>query len=59
MGEVNQALKVSDVMRRWNCARKSVLDAIKSKRLRAFKIGNSHWRISIDEVRRYEEGKAP
>ena len=58
MGEVNQALKVSDVMRRWNCARKSVLDLIKAERLRAFKVGNSHWRISFDEVRRYEEGRA-
>jgi excisionase family DNA binding protein len=45
-------------MKRWNCSRKTVLDAIKAKRLHAFKVGNSHWRISLDEVSRYEKEKA-
>jgi excisionase family DNA binding protein len=58
IGNENHALKVSDLMARWKCSRKSVLDAIKAKRLHAFKVGNSHWRISLDEVARYEEGKA-
>jgi excisionase family DNA binding protein len=57
-GNDNQALKVSDVMARWKCSRKSVLDAIKAKRLHAFKVGNSHWRISLDEITRYEEVQA-
>ena len=58
MGEVNQAIKVSALMKRWSCSRKTVLDAIKAKRLHAFKVGNSHWRISLDEVTRYEKEKA-
>jgi len=54
----NQALKVSDLMRRWKCSRKSVLDAIKAERLQAFKVAAKHWRISLDEVIRYEKEKA-
>jgi excisionase family DNA binding protein len=54
MGEINQALKVSGLMKRWQCSRKSVLDAIKAGRLKAFKVGHAHWRISLDEVARYE-----
>lgn len=50
----NPALKVSELMSRWNCARKTVLDAIREGRLSAFKVGRAHWRISLDEVLRYE-----
>lgn len=54
---VGQALKVSDLMKRWKCSRKSLLDAINEGRLQAFKVKKSHWRISLDEVRRYEKGE--
>jgi excisionase family DNA binding protein len=50
----NPALKISELMSRWQCCRKTVLDAIKDGRLSAFKVGRAHWRISLDEVTRYE-----
>lgn len=50
----NPALKISELMTRWQCCRKTVLDAIKAGRLNAFKPAGNHWRIPLDEVLRFE-----
>jgi excisionase family DNA binding protein len=47
-------LTVSDVMRRWRCARATVLEAIHAGRLVAFRVGLRAYRVRLDEVERYE-----
>jgi excisionase family DNA binding protein len=49
-----QVLTVSDIERRWKCNRKTVYDAIKSGALGAFKPGDRVYRVTMDEVQRYE-----
>lgn len=51
-------LTVSDLMRRWKCDRKTILSAIGAGRLRAFKPGARSYRVTIEEVKRYESAKA-
>jgi hypothetical protein len=51
-------LTVRDLMARWKCSEKTVLDVIKSKELVAFRIGKRTWRMTIDEVVRYEKSRA-
>jgi hypothetical protein len=51
-------LTVNDLMARWRCTRKIILDAIKAKRLSAFKIGKRVYRVRLDEVERYELAQA-
>jgi len=47
-------MTVRDLMARWKCTRKSVLEAIRGKRLAAFRIGKRAFRVTLDEVKRYE-----
>ena len=51
-------LTVSELMARWKCTRKSVLDAIHAGRLKAFRIGERSYRVAMDEVKRYELAQA-
>src|SRR5262245_56004292 len=55
-----QVLTISELMRRWKCARKSVCEAIHRGDLRAFRIGkgrNAAYRVTLAEVERYENTK--
>lgn len=47
-------LTVNDLMVRWKCTRKVILAAIREKRLAAFKVGTRVFRVTLDEVARYE-----
>ena len=51
-------LTVTEVMERWKCSRRSVLDAIHSGRLQAFKVGERAYRVRMDELERYERERA-
>jgi excisionase family DNA binding protein len=48
-------LTISDLVRRWRCDRHTVLHAIHSGKLRAFKLGKRTYRVKMEEVIRYEE----
>lgn len=48
------AMTISDLMRRWKCSRRSILDAIHAGKLRAFRIGERSYRVAMSEVTRYE-----
>lgn len=52
------ALTVSDLMKRWKCSRKLILEAIHGGRLHAFRIGERSYRVSMAEVTRYELAQA-
>ncbi len=49
-------LTVTDLMSRWKCTRKSVLDKIHAGQLYAFRIGKRAYRVALVEVKRYELG---
>ncbi len=51
-------LTVNDLMARWKCTRKSVLEAIREGRLEAFRVGKRVFRVRLQEVERYEHAKA-
>lgn len=51
-------LTVSDLMRRWKCDRKTILAAIATGKLHAFKPGARSYRVTIEEVKRYEKAEA-
>jgi excisionase family DNA binding protein len=48
-------LTVSDLMRRWKCDRKTILSAITAGKLQAFKPGSRSYRVTLEEVKRYEK----
>lgn len=48
---------VDELTERWDCTRKTVLDAIHAKKLHAFKLGARVYRIAADEVLRFERGE--
>ncbi len=50
-------LTVSELCKRWKCARKIVLARIRAKELHAFKIGERAYRVSMTEVLRWELGR--
>jgi hypothetical protein len=52
------ALTVNDLMERWQMSRKRILEAIKERRLTAFKVGKRVYRITLDEVLRFEKARA-
>jgi excisionase family DNA binding protein len=45
---------VSELAAHWKCSRNTVLDAIRSGRLAAFRIGERSYRVTRAEVERYE-----
>lgn len=45
---------VSELAAHWKCSRNTVLDAIKTGRLAAFRIGERSYRVTRAEVERYE-----
>ena len=51
-------LTVNDLMARWKCTRKVVLAAIRTKRIHAFRPGGRVFRVTLDEVLRYERAEA-
>ena len=51
-------LTVNDLMARWKCPRKRILEAIHDKRLAAFKVGRRVFRVTIAEVERFENARA-
>jgi excisionase family DNA binding protein len=51
-------LTVRDLMARWKCSEKTVLDAIRDKRISAFRIGKRTWRMALAEVERFERERA-
>ena len=53
-----QTFTVDDLAERWRCTRKTVTDAIHEGKLVAFKVGKRAYRISIDEVQRFEKASA-
>jgi excisionase family DNA binding protein len=52
---VSEVLTLSDLMLRWKTSRKTVLALIHAGRLRAFKIGTRVYRVTADEVERYQQ----
>ncbi len=48
-----------EVARRWHCKPDTVRALLTSGKLRGFKVGRSHWRISEAAVLAYERGEAP
>lgn len=51
-------LTVSELCARWKCTRKTVTDAIHAGRLKAFRLGQRAYRISLAEVERFEASQA-
>lgn len=49
-----KALTVNELMRRWDCTRQTILRAIKEGRLKAFRVGARVFRVTLDEVVRFE-----
>ena len=47
-------LTVSELMARWKCTRKTVLDLIHTDKLHAFKLAERAYRVPMDEVKRVE-----
>lgn len=45
---------ITELMKRWKCTRKSILDAIHRGELEAFKIGVRTHRVTLAEVQRFE-----
>lgn len=54
----DKTLTVNDLMSRWKCQRQTILRAISEGRLAAFRVGKRIFRITIEEVRRFEKAKA-
>jgi excisionase family DNA binding protein len=49
-----QVLTVADIEKRWKCNRRTVYDLIKSGKLVAFTPGARTYRVTLEEVQRYE-----
>lgn len=49
-----RALTITDLMRRWQASRHTILDLIHTGRLKAFKLGRRTYRVALEEVLRYE-----
>jgi excisionase family DNA binding protein len=45
---------VTDLVKRWRTSRQTVTAAIRSGRLRAFKVNEKTYRITAEELARYE-----
>lgn len=56
--DTTQTFTVNDLMIRWRCPRKSILEAIHERRLKAFRVGKRIYRVTLDEVLRFEQAKA-
>jgi excisionase family DNA binding protein len=52
------ALTVNELMSRWQCPRKKVLEAIHEGRLAAFRVGRRVYRVTVAEVERFETARA-
>lgn len=52
--ENEPVLTITDLMKRWKCARKTILDAVKRRELAVFKVGERVYRVTLEEVLRYE-----
>lgn len=50
-------LTVTQLCKRWQCCRHTVMDAIASGDLKAFRLGRN-WRVLVVEVERFERAKA-
>lgn len=50
---------VNELVERWRCTRRSVIDMIKNGELAAFKLGKRRYRITAAEVERIETSQAP
>ena len=50
----DQVFTVTELMARWKAARKTVLALIHEERLRAFRLGERAYRVTLAEVLRYE-----
>lgn len=58
MATDDPVLTVTQLCRRWQCDRHTVLEAIHSKRLTAFRLGKRSYRVALAEVTRYELERA-
>lgn len=47
-------LTIEQLTERWHTTRKVIYDAIHAGRLKAFKLGKRWYRVSMEEVRRFE-----
>lgn len=47
--------KLSELAARWRVSRHTIVDAIRKGKLRAFKVGELQYRVSAEEVARYEQ----
>lgn len=47
-------LTVSELMTRWKCSRRSILESIHAGKLAAFKVGERAYRVRMGEVLRVE-----
>jgi hypothetical protein len=46
---------ITELMKRWKCTRKSILDAVHRGELEVFKIGSRTYRVTLAEVLRFEK----
>lgn len=49
-------LTVTQLCQRWQCCRHTVMDAIATGALKAFRLGRN-WRVLVVEVERFERAK--
>jgi excisionase family DNA binding protein len=54
MNDNEQVFTLAELTKRWKCARKTILEAIHRGDIHAFRIGNRAYRVTRDEVVRYE-----
>jgi excisionase family DNA binding protein len=50
-------LTIADIMARWRCGRRAVLERIHEGKLRAWHVGRA-WRVSLAELERFERQEA-
>lgn len=51
-------MTISELMKRWKYSRKTILEAIHSGKLHAFRLGERSYRVAMSEVTRYERAQA-
>jgi excisionase family DNA binding protein len=57
-GVTDVVFTVTELCARWKASRRTVLDAIRDGRLKGFRLGARNYRVTLDEVLRYEREAA-
>lgn len=58
MPNSDHSFTIDELASRWSCGRKSVVEAIRDGRLRAFRLGKRTYRVAAAEVSRFEQTMA-